>query len=304
MVRIGVTLNEHDGPDALTRLTDDLRRANDDGFASAWMSHIFGMDALTALAVAAGRVPDIEVGTAVVPTFPRHPAALAQQARTAALAAGPGRLTLGIGLSHRVFVEDLFGYSFARPLRHMDEYLSVLLPLLEGHPTSFSGETVQAQIRLTTPGEGRVPVLLGALGPRMLKLAAERTEGTVLWMSGSATVRDHVVPTITAAAQAAGRPTPRVVCMLPVGVTNDPESAYARATMAFRTYGSLPSYRAMIDREGVAGPADLAVIGDEDAVGTKLGELAKAGITDFVALEFLTGADAVRTRTFLGSLTT
>lgn len=303
-MRIGVILHEHDGPDALARLTDDLRRAHDDGFASAWMSHIFGMDALTALAVAGGRVPEIEVGTAVVPTYPRHPAALAQQARTTALATGPGRLTLGVGLSHRVFVEELYGYSFARPLRHMDEYLSVLLPLLEGRPVSFSGETVQAQIRLTGPGEDRVPVLLAALGPKMLKLAAERTEGTVLWMTGPATVRDHIVPTIIAAAEAAGRPAPRVVCTLPVGVTNDPEGAYARAVTAFRAYGALPSYRAMLDREGVAGPADLAVIGDEDAVGAKLGELAKAGVTDFVAHEFLTGDDAVRTRKFLASLTT
>ncbi|MEV5595389.1 LLM class F420-dependent oxidoreductase [Streptomyces sp. NPDC052496] len=299
-----MTLDEHDGPDALPRLTDDLRRANDDGFASAWMSHIFGMDALTALAVAGARVPDIEVGTAVVPTFPRHPAALAQQARTTALATGPGRLTLGVGLSHRVIVEDFYGYSFKRPLRHMDEYLSVLLPLLEGRPASFSGETVQAQIRLTGPCESRVPVLLAALGPKMLRLAAERTEGTVLWMTGPATVRDHVVPVITAAAQAAGRPAPRVVCILPVGVTSDPESAYARAATAFRAYGTLPSYRAMIDREGVAGPADLALIGDEDTVAAQLDGLAKAGVTDFVALGFLTGADAVRTRAFLTSLVT
>ncbi len=303
-MRIGVTLNEHDGPDALSRLTEDLQRAHDDGIASVWMSHIFGMDALTALAVAAGRVPDVEVGTAVVPIFTRHPVALAQQARTAALAAGPGRLTLGIGLSHRVIVEDLLGCSFERPLRHMDEYLSVLLPLLDEGAASFSGATVRTQVRLTTPGNGRLPVLLGALGPRMLTLAAERTEGTVLWMTGPITVRDHVVPTLAAAAQAAGRPAPRVVCVLPVGVTDDSDGAYTRAAMAFRTYGSLPSYRAMIDREGVAGPADLAVIGDEDAVGTKLDEFVKAGVTDFVAVEFLTGADAVRTRSFLGSLAT
>ena len=301
-MRIGVSLNERGGPDALVQLTDDLRRAATDGFASAWMSTIFGMDALTSLAVAGSQVPRIEVGTAVVPTYPRHPAALAQQARTTALATGPGRLTLGVGVSHQMVIEDMYGYSFKRPLRHMSEYLSVLTPLLEGRPASFTGETVTGQIGLTVPNGGRVPVLLAALGPRMLKLAGECTDGTVLWMTGPNTVRDHIVPTITAAAEAAERPAPRIVCVLPVAVTSDPERAYARAAKMFGIYGSLPSYRAMLDREGVAGPADIALIGDEDAVGARLEDLAKSGVTDYVAFEFMMGDDAARTRTFLRSL--
>jgi F420-dependent oxidoreductase-like protein len=266
------------------------------------MSNIFGVDALTALAVAGSRVPGIELGTAVVPTYPRHPAALAQQARTTALALGEGRLTLGIGLSHKVVIEDMFGYDFGRPLRHMDEYLSILLPLLDHRTASFTGETLRGQIGLTVPNEGRVPVLLAALGPKMLRLAAERADGTVLWMTGPATVRDHIAPTITAAAEAAGRPAPRIVCVLPVCVTDDAERARARAAKAFEVYGTLPSYRAMMDREGAEGPADLAVIGDEDAVGARVEELAAAGVTDFVAGEFVPGADRERTRNFLKSL--
>ncbi|WP_433137568.1 LLM class F420-dependent oxidoreductase [Actinomadura nitritigenes] len=301
-MRIGVSLGERSGPGALDKLADDVRRAADDGFASAWMSNIFGVDALTALAVAGSRVPGIELGTAVVPTYPRHPAALAQQARTTALALGEGRLTLGIGLSHKVVIEDMFGYDFGRPLRHMDEYLSILLPLLDHRTASFTGETLRGQIGLTVPNEGRVPVLLAALGPKMLRLAAERTDGTVLWMTGPATVRDHIAPTITAAAEAAGRPAPRIVCVLPVCVTDDAERARARAAKAFEVYGTLPSYRAMMDREGAEGPAGLAVIGDEDAVGARLEELAAAGVTDFVAGEFVPGADRERTRDFLKSL--
>ena len=301
-MRIGVSLSERSGPDALVKLTDDLRRAADDGFASAWLSNIFGLDALTALAVAGSQVPGIEVGTSVVPTYPRHPAVLAQQARTTAVATGPDRLTLGIGLSHQIVIEEMYGYSFKRPLRHMDEYLSVLLPLLDNQPVSFTGETVKGQIGLTVPNEGRVPVLLAALGPKMLRLAAERTDGTVLWMTGPTTVKEHIAPTITAAAEAAGRPAPRIVCVLPVGVTDDVEAARARAGKAFEVYGTLPSYRAMMDREGAAGPADLAIIGDEDAVGAKLEDLAKAGVTDFVAGEFLARDEAARTRTFLKSL--
>ncbi|MER6813849.1 LLM class F420-dependent oxidoreductase [Spirillospora sp. NPDC000708] len=301
-MRIGVSLGERGGPAALDKLADDVRRAADDGFASAWMSNIFGVDALTALAVAGSRVPGIELGTAVVPTYPRHPAALAQQARTTALALGEGRLTLGIGLSHKVVIEDMFGYDFGRPLRHMGEYLSILLPLLDHRTASFTGETLRGQIGLTVPNEGRVPVLLAALGPKMLRLAAERADGTVLWMTGPATVRDHIAPTITAAAEAAGRPAPRIVCVLPVCVTDDAERARARAAKAFEVYGTLPSYRAMMDREGAEGPADLAVIGDEDAVGARVEELAAAGVTDFVAGEFVPGADRERTRNFLKSL--
>jgi F420-dependent oxidoreductase-like protein len=233
-----------------------------------------------------------------VPTYPRHPAALAQQARTVALATG-GRLTLGIGLSHKVVIEDMYGYDFGRPLRHMDEYLSVLLPLLDGQNAAFEGETLKGHIGLSVPNEGRVPVLLAALGPKMLKLAAERTDGTVLWMTGPTTVREHIAPTITAAAHAAGRKEPRVVCVLPVCVTGDAERAREQAAKTFEVYGTLPSYRAMMDREGVDGPADLAIVGDEDAVAAKLEGLAEAGVTDFVASEYMPGADRERTRRFL-----
>ncbi|WP_433337164.1 LLM class F420-dependent oxidoreductase [Spirillospora sp. CA-294931] len=301
-MRIGVTLSERSGPNALGKLTDDVRRVADDGLDSVWMSNIFGLDALTALAVAGSQVPDVELGTAVVPTYPRHPVTMAQQARTTALALGQNRLTLGIGLSHKVVIEDMFGYDYGRPLRHMDEYLSVLLPLLDGKPASFAGETVKAQVGLTVPNEGRVPVVLAALGPKMLKLAGERADGTALWMTGPATVRDHIVPAITTAAKDAGRPAPRVVCVLPVCVTSDIEGTRARAAEVFKVYGTLPSYRAMMDREGAVGPADLALIGDEDTVRAKIEELDAAGVTDFVAGEFTPGEDAVRTRVFLKSL--
>jgi F420-dependent oxidoreductase-like protein len=293
-------LVERGEADALGKLADDVRRAADDGFTSAWISQIFGLDAQLALAVAGSGVPDIELGTAVVPTYPRHPAVMAQQARTTALAL-QGRFTLGIGLSHKIVIEDMYGYDFDRPLRHMDEYLSVLLPLLAGESASFKGETVQGNIGLSVPNEGRVPVLLAALGPKMLKLAAERTDGTVLWMTGPVTVREHIAPTITAAAKAAGRPDPRVVCVLPVCVTDETEHAREQAGQTFEVYGMLPSYRAMMDREGVAGPADLAIVGDEDKVAAKLDELAKAGVTDFVAAEYIPGESRGRTREFLKS---
>jgi 5,10-methylenetetrahydromethanopterin reductase len=300
-MRIGTSLAEPAGRDALVKLRDQLQRAADDGFASAWISNIFGLDALTALAVAGSQVPGIEVGTAVVPTYPRHPAVLAQQALTTSLAVG-GRLALGIGLSHRIVIEDMYGYSFDRPAVHMREYLSILLPLLDGQPASFDGTTMRAGIGLSTPRTGRVPVLLAALAPRMLAQAGQRTDGTVLWMTGPATVRDHIVPAITRAARDAGRPAPRVVCVLPVCVTGDTDGARAAAEKVFAIYGQLPSYRAMLDREGAAGPGDVAIAGDEDSVTAQITALAEAGVTDFVGLEYARGADQQRTRDLLKSL--
>jgi len=298
-MRIGTLAAETGGDQAVVTLADQLRRAADDGFASVWMSQIFGLDALTALAVAGSQVPGIELGTAVVPTYPRHPAVLAMQALTVALAVGPGRLALGIGLSHKIVIEDMYGYSFDRPARHMREYLSVLLPLLDGTAVSVDGSTLSAHIGLSTPRAGRVPVLLAALAPRMLDLAGEQTDGTVLWMTGTATVRDYVVPAISAAASAAGRPSPRVVCALPVCVTSDPDAARASAAEQFAIYGQLPSYRAMLDREGAGGPGDVAIVGDEDAVAAQILALADAGVTDFVANEFAHGQDRERTRSLL-----
>lgn len=294
-MRLGLMLNEPSGQDPFTELRDAIAGAADDGFTSVWISHIFGLDALTTLAVAgraAGR--DIELGTAVVPTYPRHPAALAQQAMTANAAAG-GRLTLGIGLSHQVVIEGMYGYDFDRPARHMREYLEILIPATRGEQARFTGETLKADVRLTTPGAG-LPVLVAALGPRMLQLAATMADGTVLWMTGPRTVAEHIAPTLNAAAEEAGRDRPRIVCGLPVCVTDDPDAARARAAELFSVYGQLPSYRAMLDREGAAGPGDVAIVGDEDTVRARLDELRRAGVTDFAAAVF---GNRERTRALL-----
>jgi 5,10-methylenetetrahydromethanopterin reductase len=300
-MRIGTSVVEAQSPQALALLRDDLLKAADDGFSSAWMAHIFGLDALTALAVAGRGIGGIEVGTAVVPTYPRHPAALAQQALTAALAL-EGRLVLGIGLSHKIVIQDMYGYRFDAPAAHMNEYLSILLPLLDGQPASFEGESLRAGIGLSVPRQAEVPVMLAAMGPRMLKLAGERTAGTILWMTGQATTRDYVVPTINEAALSAGMPLPRVVCLLPVCVTDDADAAKARAAKVFEIYGQLPSYRAMLDREGARGPADVAIVGSEDEVAAQISALADGGVTDFVAIEFAAGDDRRRTRELLKAL--
>ena len=299
-MRIGILAAEPGGDQALAKLADQLRRAADDGFASVWMSNIFGLDALTALAVAGSQVPGIELGTAVVPALP----AASGGAGAAGADRGAGGRPRPADTRHRAVAQDRHrGHvrvqSFDRPARYMREYLPVLLPLLDGTAVSVDGSTVSAHIGLSTPRAGRVPVLLAAMAPRMLNLAGEQAGGTVLWMTGPATVRDYVVPAISAAAAAAGRPSPRVVCTLPVCVTGDPAAARASAAAEFAIYGQLPSYHAMLDREGAAGPGDVAVIGDEDAVAAQILALADAGVTDFLAAEFAHGQDRERTRSLL-----
>ncbi|HEX9992239.1 MAG TPA: TIGR03564 family F420-dependent LLM class oxidoreductase [Acidimicrobiales bacterium] len=277
--------------------------AEEQGFATYWLPQIFGPDALTTLAIVGREVPRIELGTSVVPTWPRHPMVLAAQALTTQAATG-GRLTLGIGLSHQPVVEGMWGYRFDRPVRHMGEYLTALVPLVREGSASVQGETITAQGSVRVEGADPVPVLVAALGPKMLDLAGRAADGTITWMTGPRTLRDLTVPTITAAAERAGRPAPAVVASLPVCVTDDVAGARERAATIYAVYGQLPSYRAMLDREGADGPADVALVGDEAALRERLEELEAAGVTDFAASEFAGGDDRDRTRAFLRGLLT
>lgn len=302
-MRIGIFGGEvAAGGGAIDELVVAVRTAKDEGFPSFWMAQIFGFDALTALAVVGREVPDIELGTGVVPTYPRHPMMLAGQALTVQSAIG-GRLALGIGLSHQIVIEAMFGYSYAKPVRHMKEYLSILRPLLHGESVSFRGETLSANGTLAVPGATPVPILVAALGTQMLNVTGRLAEGTVTWMTGPATLAEHIVPTITSAAREAGRDAPRIVASLPVCVTADPDGARERAAQTFSIYGQLPSYRAMLDREGASGPADVAIVGDEATVRSGIERVRDAGVTDFTAAEF-GGTDTERkaTRELLRSL--
>jgi F420-dependent oxidoreductase-like protein len=278
----------------LEQLGDGLAAVAAGGFDSAWLPNIFGFDALTAIAAVGNRGAGIEIGTAVIPTYPRHPMMLASQALTTQAAIG-NRLALGIGLSHQIVIENMFGYSFEKPARHMKEYLQALLPLLDGQAVNVQGETLKATGQVTVAGATRPPVLLAALAPTMLKLAGGVADGTVTWMTGPSTVADHIVPSITAGAEAAGKAAPRVVVALPTMVTTDVADAKERASKVFVIYGGLPSYRAMLDREGAAGPADVVIAGDEATVRKAIDGIRDAGATDFVAVPFGTPEENSRT---------
>lgn len=277
----GGTIN--DG--TIDEVVDEARTAEELGFATYWAPQIFGHDALTVLAIVGREIPRIELGTSVVPTYPRHPMMLAQQCLSVNAASG-GRLCLGIGLSHQVVIEQMMGMSFDKPVRHMREYLDVLGPLSRGEPAHVDGEVYRVHAGVSVNGGSPFPIVIAALGPQMLKLAAERANGTLTWCTGPATLAAHTVPTISAAAEAADRPAPRVIAALPVCVTDEVDAARARAAEVFAIYGQLPSYRAMLDREGAAGPADIAIIGSAGEVAERIGALAEIGVTDFAAVPF------------------
>jgi F420-dependent oxidoreductase-like protein len=219
-------------------------------------------------------------------------------------AATGGRLTLGIGLSHQVVIEGIYGVSFAKPVRHMREYLEILMPVLHQGEVKFEGEelTARSMAPMKVRGAEAPPVVVAALGTQMLRLAGRLADGTALWMAGPKTVADHIVPTINQAAEAAGRPAPRVVVGLPVSVTVDVEAAREKAAATFGFYNNLPSYRAMLDREGAGGPADVAVVGDEESVAAQLRHLVDIGGTDLMLPVFGSAEDRDRTIKLLGQL--
>ena len=282
-MKIGIMIGADDTVATLDDVVAIAQGAEAAGLDNVWMANIFSFDAISTLAIIGRETQTIGLGTAVTPTYPRHPTAIAQQALTTA-AASHNRFTLGIGLSHQLVIENMLGLSYDKPARHMREYLRVLMPLLRGEETTFSGDLYQvAGVTLTVPGADSPPVVVAALGPIMLKLAGELADGTNTWMVGPKTMESHILPRLREGASAAGKPDPRVVGGYPVILTNNPDAAREKIAQQLTIYGQLPSYRAMLDREGVAGPADIAIAGDENALRGEIARLENMGVTDFNA---------------------
>jgi F420-dependent oxidoreductase-like protein len=292
------SLSETSGPSPVDDWVANFAQLRDEGFRRVWMSQMpFEPDLLTVLAVALREVDTIEVGTGVVPIQPQHPMAMAQRALTVSLIGG-GRFILGLGMSHRAVTERMWGIPWDKPVRRLNEYLDGLLPLLAGEPADAEGDTVTTRGALRIPGAPTPDVYIAALGPQMLRVAGRRTAGTVTWMTGPKTLAEHVGPTLRGAAAEAGRPESavRVVAALPVSVTDDVAGARAQAAQQFAMYTHLPSYRAMLDREGFAGPEDAAIIGDERTVSDGIAGLGAAGVNEFVGAVFDSSPE-VRART-------
>ena len=276
-MRIGAMIGGREDLEGLLARTQELEAA---GFDSVWMPNVFGLDAMGAFTVIGRETERIELGTAVVPTYPRHPVTMAQQALTVQ-AASRGRFTLGIGLSHKFVIEDMWGMSFERPARHMRDYLEALLPLLQGAETSVENESYRVHATYSVPGADPVPVLIAAMGERMLGLAGALADGTSLWMTGPDTIESYIAPTLREASERAGRDMPRIVAAFPIAVTDDPDTARTVVGKMLRGYSPIPSYRAMLDREGAAGPEDVAILGDERALDEALDRLEAMGVSDF-----------------------
>lgn len=303
-VRIGLMASDGAGR-PLEHSLEEIRTTEQQGFETAWLPNIFGFDALTVAALAANYTQRIEIGTAVVPTFSRHPLYMAQQAATVQAALG-GRFTLGLGPSHKVVIESILGLSYEKPARHVREYVTVVQQLLEKGQASFEGETYRVNGGLQASCGTPPPVLIGALGPIMRKIAGSLCSGTITWMTGPRTIEQEVGPGVREAAEAAGRPAPRIVAGIPVCVTEDPDGARDKASQVFAMYNTLPSYRTMMDLEGVEGPSGIAVVGDQKTVEAGIQRFIDAGITDFNASPFPHGADSKasieRTRGVLSEL--
>lgn len=302
-MKIGIMIGADGANSTLDDVVGIAQRAEAAGIDSVWMANIFSFDAISTLAIIGRETSRIALGTAVTPTYPRHPTAIAQQALTTAAASG-NRFTLGIGLSHQIVIENMLGFSYQKPARHMREYLSVLMPLVRGESADFQGDEYRVNgVALDIPGAERMPVVVAALGPVMLRLAGELADGTNTWMVGPKTMESHIIKRLRDAAGSAGREEPRVVGGFPVILTNKPDAAREKIAEGLTIYGQLPSYRAMLDREGVAGPADIAIAGDENLLRGEIQRLQDIGVTDFNAaiMDVEEGAYA-RTLEFLASI--
>ncbi|MER5756129.1 TIGR03564 family F420-dependent LLM class oxidoreductase [Streptomyces sp. NPDC002088] len=307
-MRIGLT----GGAATTDGIVLQARRAEADGFAALWYASLVAGDPLVAMALAGRATERIELGTAVLQTYPCHP--LLQASRVAAAAEAMGRpgLTLGIGPSHRALVEGAFGLSYDHPGRSTEEYTRILTALLRGEDVDFTGadwSVHSAGRSVAGPGRPRVPVLLAALGPRLLRVAGRYTDGAVLWLASAKAIADHVAPRLREAAREAGRPTPRIVAGLPVAVHDEENEARSAVAAGSDAYAGMPNYRRILNAGGAGDAAGAAIVGDERAVREQLTDLIEAGATDVWANVVPVGKDratrrasARRTRDLLAEL--
>lgn len=292
-MRIGLS----GGASTVDRMVKQARRAEADGFSSLWYASAVAGDPLVAMAIAGHGTTSIELGTSVLQTYTCHPVLQAQRAISVAEAMRRPGFTLGLGPSHQPAIEGAYGLSYAHAGRHTEEYVAIVTALLRGDGVEHDGEDFSVHVPgRSAPVDPPVPVLVAALAPRMLRVAGELTDGTILWMGNARAIDAHVSPSIRAAATAAGRPEPRVVAGLPVAVHDDEGEARETAATLFAGYGELPNYRRLLDIGNAAGPADAAIVGDEASVASQIESLVDAGATDVWAAIFPAGDDRKASR--------
>jgi F420-dependent oxidoreductase-like protein len=292
-MRIGLWIEDSDR--RIDEIAADARAAQEHDISRVWFSQRTGWDALTLVGAVGQLAPGIQFGTGIVPTYPRHPLAMAGQALSVQAVTG-NRLTLGIGSSHPLIMEGQFGYSLDQPARHMREYVEALAPLLKGEQVEHRGEKVTAVGQIAIADAVTPQLIIAALGPQMLRIAGELTDGTVTSWAGAEVIGDYVRPTIDRAA--AGRPSPQVIACVCVGVTDDADSARQWIAERYGMAGSMPAYRAMLDRGGIVGPEDTALLGDEAELTREIQRFADAGTTEFMVAPVGTAEQQARTIAF------
>ena len=287
-MRIGLS----GGAPSVDKIVEQAQRAEADGFASLWYASSVAGDPMVAIALAGRATTSIELGTAVLQTYPCHPLLQANRAAAVVNAMARPGFTLGLGPSHEPLIRGVFGLSYDHPGRSTEEYLRIISGLLRGEEVDFAGHdwTTRSQGRMVTV-EYPIPLLLSALSPRMLRTAGQYADGVVLWMASAKAIESHIVPTLTAAAVEAGRPAPRVVAGLPLAVHNDVAEAREAVAATSTGYAGMSNYQRIIEAGGGASPGDVAIIGDETAVQTQLEELIGAGATDIWAQPVPVGED-------------
>jgi F420-dependent oxidoreductase-like protein len=307
-MRIGLT----GGGSTVDKIVEQAQTAEAQGFTSLWYASSVACDPLVAMAIAGRATSTIELGTAVLQTYPCHPLLQANRAASVANAMGRNGFTLGIGPSHEPMIRDVLGLSYDHPGRNTEEYVRIIAKLLRGQKVDFTGadwatHTPDGMVTLNHS----VPLLLSALSPRMVRIAGEYADGVVLWMASAVAISSRIVPGLREAARKAGRPAPRVVAGLPVAVHDDVHQAHTAVAAASSMYSGMTNYKRIIEAGGGTSPSDLAIVGNEQSVHRQLQELTDAGATDIWAQPVPVGADrahrvASRQRTidFLGSLTT
>jgi F420-dependent oxidoreductase-like protein len=313
-MRIGVMVGPERGRYAtkVDRLRADARWAEEAGLSTVWVPQIPDeFDALTAAALIGVETSRVEIGTAVVPVQPRHPIALAQQALSVQSVC-EGRLTLGLGVSHHWIVEDMLGLPYEHLAPTLRDHLDVLDQALRGPgPIDVENERFTVHCPLDVTDVAPTPVLLAALGPVMLRLAGERSDGTILWMADERTIGSYVASTITAAADAAGRPTPRIVAGIPICLCRDDEidAAVTRTNRILSEAEMSPNYQRLLEHGDAREVGDILAAGSEATIEKKLRSFADAGVTDISVRVVPVGegrdeliASSKRTRAFLSAL--
>jgi len=252
-------------------------------------------DALTAFAGAFQHTSTIRLGTSVVPIYPRHPLALAQQAATAA-ALGPGRLRLGVGISHGPMTESVYGLKMDHPLEYFREYVEVLRAALWAGTVDYEGRFVTAKVKLNNPNPPRnaatLPILMAALGESAFRLAGELSDGAISWTAPPRYLLDVALPALREGARKAGRSAPPLVAHVAIVLSTDEDAARAAARKELSGYTRLPFYRNMwaaagypVKSEGVVSDDlidNLVVMGDEAAVQARLKELLDSGLEELL----------------------